>query len=171
MKSKIAPVITLFLITLISGFLITLVYSLTEEIRAQNIDNRILAEVKSVFPDTEYIERIVIEDHALITEKIIARDSNKNEVGILYQAGSRNDFGQITILIAIRDNHVLAVRFVVLEQTHAARVRENANQVYQDVHFDDVLGIDLVSGSTVSTQTIRNLVQATIDFHRENVYD
>ncbi|MCL2522730.1 MAG: FMN-binding protein [Erysipelotrichales bacterium] len=171
MKSKIAPIITLFLITLLSGFLITLVYSLTDDIRAQNLDNRILAEVKLVFPETENIERIAISDHELITEKIIARDRINREIGVLYQAGDTNAFGEIIILVAIKDDYVVSVRFIVLNQTHANRVRENANQIYRDIHFDNVPEVDLISGSTISTQLIRDLVQAAIDFHREIAHD
>ena len=103
-------------------------------------------------------------------------ESVKNEkvIGYLYQANGNNSFGSISLLVAIKDDLVISVDFLKLDQSYGKIAKENTNKIYNtndgllfDVikNYDD---IELKCGATSSSTLIQNLVLECIKVYGDS---
>ena len=164
MKKNIITVLTLFLITSMSGLLLSVFNNLTSERIEKNNLIKIEKVAKNVFDDTNTINVIEIKDNEAVNKKIECLDINEKVIGYLYQANGNNSFGSISLLVAIKDDLVISVDFLKLDQSYGKIAKENTNKIYNtndgllfDVikNYDD---IELKCGATSSSTLIQDLV-------------
>jgi hypothetical protein len=174
MKKNIITVLTLFLITSMSGLLLSVFNNLTSERIEKNNLIKIEKVAKNVFDDTNTINVIEIKNNEVVNKKIECLDINEKVIGYLYQANGNNSFGSISLLVAIKDDLVISVDFLKLDQSYGKIAKENTNKIYNtndgllfDVikNYDD---IELKCGATSSSTLIQNLVLECIKVYGDS---
>lgn len=180
---KIASVLSL--IALVCALIIASVYMLTAPLIASNSAKAELEVRQAIFPayDLEESEEIEVE-HANILSKILAKDSEGKDLGYLYTVSQSNEYGNITLMVAIDvKGNVLQVEFLKNEQsfgsTVAQHVKENYpsskdNVIYIGIQpeeavtvgsltAEDVNSIDTKCGATFGADMVKNLVKVALE--------
>lgn len=180
---KIASVLSL--IALVCALIIASVYMLTTPLIEANAIKAELEVRQAIFPayDLEKSEEIEVDNDNILS-KILAKDAEGNELGYLYTVSQTNEYGNITLMVAIDSaDNVLQVEFLKNEQsfgsTVAQHVKENypsskENVIYIGIKPEetvtvgalteaDVDAIDTKCGATFGAEMVKNLVKVALE--------
>jgi Na+-translocating ferredoxin:NAD+ oxidoreductase RnfG subunit len=156
---KIASVLSL--IALVCAAIIASVYMLTSPIIASNSVKAELEVRQAIFPDYDLEKSEEIEvDNANILSKILAKDAAGKELGYLYTVSQSNEYGNITLMVAIdTKGNVLQVEFLKNEQSFGSTVAQHVKENYPSSK-DNVIYIGIQPEETVS---VGALTQSQVD--------
>lgn len=171
-------------ISLVCALLIASFNMITSGIIADNAAKTELATCQAIYAeyDADKSEEISSENDAII-KKVLAKDSNGNELGYLYTVTGKNSYGAITLMVAIKDDKVLQVEFLENGQSFAStvvsHVKENYPSSKDEVIYPfikpeatpeigsldatQVEGIDTVCGATYGAVLVKDLINVALD--------
>lgn len=112
MQANFRKALVLFLIAIISGLGIWLVNLATEDQIALNERNRELDFYRDILSvdDSYELDTVEIDLGDGLTEVIVFEvDNPANEFGLVYKGADKNSYGDITILVGIKDDAILSV--------------------------------------------------------------
>lgn len=183
MKKNIIIASILGSIALICAALIACVNMFTSDVIAKNNAKNELATCQAIFAeyDADKSKEEAVSNDAII-KKVIANDSNGNELGYLYTVTGKNSYGVITLMVAIKDNSVYQVEFLENGQSFASTVVSHVKDNYPSssdeviypfikpadkevigsLNSDDLLNIDTKCGATFGADLIKELVNVAL---------
>lgn len=190
MKKNLKIALTLFIICLICAAGIAGMYLVTNPIIESNTAQTELDTIKTIFSDYDSDKSITTTSgfkSDYISKKIIAKDSSGKELGILYNVTGKNDYGTITLMVALKENTVYRVEFLENGQSFASTVNDflksnfpsskdnviEGGFVSESSTFDGTLNTDSVNGinascgATYGAKLIKELVNAAIEDSKE----
>jgi len=157
MQANLKKALVLFFIAVISGLSIWLVNQATEEQIAMNERNRELDFYRDILTveDSYELDTLEVDLGDGLTEVIVfEKDNPSNEFGLVYKGAQKNSYGDITILVGIKDNAILSV--VISGSTNTPnfvkRVEKNNLGTFEGmsvsaVTYDDKTGASFTYGS------------------------
>ena len=179
---KIAGVLAL--IAVICALAIAGMNMVTSGIIKANNDKTELKTCQAIFSsyDKDKSEEMTSSNEA-ITKKVLAKDSNGNELGYLYTVTGKNAYGAITIMVAVKDDKVLQVEFLENGQSFASTVTSHVQNSYPSSPDDslhvgaykkeeasnigslsssEIDGIDTACGATYGAKLVKELVNIAL---------
>lgn len=186
-KSIIKDTLALFIITLISGILLGLVYEVTKEPIAKQQQITKEKAYKEVFPDAESFKEYSMDaDYAIdlmkkggyaatINEVMEAYNSNDELLGYTLTVVSHEGYGgNITIAMGIRiDGTINGISLLSISETAGLGMKAKeesfygqfANKNVEQFEYTKVKAeadnqIDVISGATITTNAVTNGVNA-----------
>ncbi len=166
-------------IALVCALMIAGVNMFTSKIIAENTAKDELATCKSIFDtyDETKSENVDVSNKS-ITKKVLAKDSEGNELGYLYTVTGKNSYGVITLMVAIKEEKVYKVEFLENGQSFASTVVSHVKGNYpsseEDVIYllikpeetqqvdsignQELIGIDTTCGATYGANLVKELV-------------
>ena len=167
MKKNVLTVLTLFLITSMSGLLLSFVNGFTSERIEKNNIAKIERIAKEVFDDTNRVEIIEL-DGEIVVKKIECYDANEQVCGYLYQANGSNSFGSVNLLVSVKGEEVIRVDFLSLNQSYGKIAKTHVEETYNGsthLAFSDVDDVNVKCGASESAKLIKSLVLECIKVH------
>lgn len=160
MKKNVLTVLTLFLIASISGLLLFSFNELTVPIIEKNLQLKVEKVAKEIFPNTNSIKSTIIENYVYVTEEIICYNENDEVEGYLYKSYGVNAFGNIILLVGIKNDKVIQVEFLKLDQSYKDIAEMHTNNVYNktELSFGEIKDVDVKSGASYSSKLIRDMI-------------
>ncbi len=171
-------------IALVCALCISGINMFTSKIIANNAIATELETCQSIFSDydADKSETQTVSGGTII-KKVLAKDSNGNELGYIYTVTGKNSYGVITLMVAIKDNKVYQVEFLENGQSYASTVESHVKDNYpsskDDVIYpfikpeespsigsidkDTVNGIDTSCGATYGANLVKELVQYALN--------
>ena len=179
--SSILALIALFCALILAGMDL-----LTSPIVAKNNEQTEYDTIVSIFKDYDKDKSERLEgpfDSSYIESKILAKDKDGNELGLVYTVNGKNAYGNIKLMVAIKDEEVYQVEFLENGQSFASTVDGHVSSNYPssdkksvEVGFvsekkkyegtldeDDILAIDVKCGATYGAKLVKELVSAALD--------
>lgn len=118
-----------------------------------------------------------------IESKILAKDKDGNELGYVYKVSGKNAYGNISLMVAIKDGKVYQIEFLENGQSFASTVDKHVSENYPssakksielgfsseakrfegELSKEDVADIDVSCGATYGAKLVRELVNAALD--------
>ena len=173
-------------IALVCALILAAMNMLTSPVVAKNSEETELSTIVSIFSaynkdKSEVVAGPYSSDY--IESKTIAKDSNGNTLGIIYVVNGKNAYGNIKLMVAIKDNKVYQVEFLENGQSFASTVDKHVHANYPssekksvDVGFtsdaqkfegtldeDDVANIDVACGATYGAKLVKELVNQALE--------
>ena len=122
-------------------------------------------------------------DNSSIESKILACDSEGNQLGLLYTVAGSNSYGKLKVVVAIVDNKVKQIEILENGQSYASNVVNHVRNEYpaspdeanhlgfapekgeavSDLTIDEVVNIDTKCGATYGANTIKQLVLIALE--------
>lgn len=195
-KSTIAhDAIALCVITLVAGFLLGLVYKVTEK-PIEDASLKAKQEAyQTVFPDaasfeaSDQSEALVKEkgasyEGAEITEYLLAKDSSGNEIGYVVSFTAKEGYGGDIRLSMGIDKDGAITGFEVLSNSETAGLGQNCvkpafKDQFKGINADSIEWtkdgksadnqIDALSGATITTKAVTKGVNAALSFIKQDV--
>ena len=163
MKKNIKTVITLFLISGISGLLLNTFNNFTAERIKENYINKIEKIAFSIYEEAESIEIINIDGYEFVVSEIKCFNLDKVEVGSLFEVKGNNKFGSISLLVAIDNNFIKDVRVLSMNQSYGKTAKSFiTNNFSEDISFTNLDNLDLKCGATTSAKLIKALLDDVV---------
>lgn len=169
MLDKLKKALVLFLIGVISGISIWGVNELTKDTIAENERNRELdfyREMLTIEGDVE-LGTVEVDLGDGVTEVTVFEDVDLNEnldptetvFGLVYKGETTNSYGDVTVLVAIKDDAILSV--VISGSTNTPnfvkRVENNNLENFDDMDVNDVT-FDEKTGATFTYGSVKEIV-------------
>lgn len=185
-KKIIKDTFALIIISLVSVFLLAIVYEITKEPIDNAVKNEILDSYKKVYPDT------IISDKSINNEEIIIIDKEGNSIiiseirtvsnqtgNIIGKVCSANTYGfggEILFTVGIDNDNIIKGFSITsasnespglgakcLEESFTNQfVGKNNDIKLNDYNSDN--SIDAISNATITSKAIQNAVNAVLDF-------
>ena len=178
--------LTLFIICLICAAGISGMYLLTNPIIEANTSKTELETIQTIYENYDQNKsETQTADFAndYITKKIVAKDSNGTELGLVYIVSGKNAYGTITLMVAINNGNVYRVEFLENGQSFATTVNSflksnfpsskdsvieggfvsDSSSFDGELPVDKVDSIDASCGATYGAKLIKELVNAAIE--------
>lgn len=171
-------------ISLVCALLIASFNMITSGIIEENTKKTELATCQAIYTDydADKSEEVSVESDVIV-KKVLAKDTNGNELGYLYTVTGKNSYGAITLMVAIKDNKVLQVEFLENGQSYASTVvshlKENYPSSKDEVIYPfikpeatpevgaldstQVEGIDTKCGATFGANLVKELINVALD--------
>ena len=163
MNKNIKTVLTLFLISGLSGLLLNIFNNFTAERIEKNYTKKIEKIAKSVFVDTTNIDIISISGYDFVVSEVKCYNNDNVEIGSLFEAKGNNKFGNISLLVAIENNCIKEVKILSMKQSYGKTAKSFIEKTFSDdLAFEYVEGLDLKCGATYSAELIKSLVSDVI---------
>lgn len=191
MKSIIKDSMILFVITLISGLLLGLVYDVTKEPIARQKEIAKANACKAVFADAESFEPVdfvamegISFDGGDISEVLSAVSANGEALGYVITTTSHNGYGgDVTFLVGIRnDGTVNGISFTALNETAGLGMKAKndefkdqfANKKVENFQYTksgavNENEIDAISAATVTTSAVTEAINGALNFFHANL--
>lgn len=173
-------------IALVCAALIAGVYLLTNPFVLMNEENRIKDTYSKIFSEYYSNEELSFteDEKGYIKKKVVAYDSNGNELGYIYMTYGKNSYGAISLMIGIVDDKVIDVEFLENTESFASTVNtyvksnfpsseesviqinpyeENNEISIDDLSKDAVDLIDTRCGATFGATLVKSMVIAALD--------
>ncbi len=177
--------LTLFIICLICAAGISGMYLLTNPIIEANTLETELKTIQTIYENYDQDKSSTIDSgfsSEYITKKIIAKDSNGDDLGLVYTVTGKNAYGTITLIVAINNGNVYRVEFLENGQSFASTVNSflkgnfpsskdsiieggfvsDSTSFEGELPTDKVDSIDTSCGATYGAKLIKELVNAAI---------
>lgn len=170
-------------ISLVCALLIASFNMITSGIIADNAAKNELATCQAIYSeyDAEKSELIDVENESIV-KKILAKDSDGNELGYLYTVTGKNSYGAITLMVAIKENKVLQVEFLENGQSYASTVATHVKENYPsskdeviypfikpeetpvvgELGAQEIEGIDTKCGATFGAALVKDLINVAL---------
>ena len=184
----------LFLITLIAGLLLGLVYEVTKEPIARQEEAAKIAAYQAVFEDAAEFTSLDLSDKqsgadavagqypkAVIDEVMVAKDASGSTLGYVVTATSKSAYdGSLQLSVGIRqDGTVNGISFQSL--TESAGLGMEADTKWKNQYADKNVEsfavtkvgavqpneIDAISGATITSKAVTEAVNASLLYFRE----
>lgn len=178
--------LVLFVICLICAAGISGMYMLTNPIIEANNNKKELETVQSIFDSYDQSKSETITEgfsSSYISKKIIARDQNNNDLGTIYTVAGKNDYGNISLMVAIKGESIYRIEFLENGQSFGANVnsflktnfpssKENVieggfvteSETFEgELNFSNIDSIDVSCGATYGAKLIMELVNAAVE--------
>ena len=175
----------LCIISLICAAGIAGVNELTKDTIEENAEKAQLEAYQAIFEayDNEKSKELENTGNSSIESKILAYDSEGNELGLLYTVSGSNSYGKLKIVVAIVDNKVKQVEILENGQSYASTVVSHVRNEYpaspdeathlgfapeegeavSDLTIDEVVNIDTKCGATFGANTVKQLVLIALE--------
>lgn len=171
-------------IALICALCIAGMNMLTNNIIAENAAKTELETCKAIFSDYDAEKSVNLEVTGnTITKKVLAKNSQEDELGFLYTVSGKNSYGAITLMVAIKDGMVYQVEFLENGQSFASTVDSHVKGSYpsskdETKHFgfqpdkagavdaldgNALAGIDTSCGATYGANLVKELVTVALN--------
>ena len=164
MLANLKKAFVLFLIGAISGLGIWVVNLATEDQIAENERNRELDFYREILTVDESYQLDTLEvdlGDGLVEVTVFELDNPTNEFGLVYKGAQKNSYGDITVLVGIKDDAILSV--IISGSTNTPnfvkRVEKNnlgnfEGMSVNDITFDDKTGATFTYGSVSDVVTL-----------------
>jgi Na+-translocating ferredoxin:NAD+ oxidoreductase RnfG subunit len=163
--------LVLFMIGIISGLGIWAANELTADTIAANIKDR----EESFYKEILEIDQDTLIDYTFhdlgdgVTEILVFEFENDTNVfGLIYKGEDANSYGDVTVLVGVKDDAVLKV--VISDSTNTPnfvkRVEKNNLDHFIGMSTNDVR-YDEKTGATFTYGSVKDLVQKSIDAYNE----
>jgi electron transport complex protein RnfG len=172
-------------ITLICAVLIGLMNMLTSPIIKKNEEETIQNTYARIYEEYSYNEEVEFKDSTgYIVSKVEAFDSNGNSLGYIYTTSGKNAYGEVSLMIGIRNLEVYDVEFLTNTESFASTVNSHVKENYpsssEDIieinpygsedtidvgalDSDALSAIDTSCGATYGATLVKNMVSAALD--------
>jgi electron transport complex, rnfABCDGE type, G subunit len=190
--------ITLFIITMLSGFMLGAVYEITKEPIALAKENEKKSAYKEVFPDATDFQKqdddllSKVNDSLIsqnfgkvnVSEVANALDSSGSSLGYVITSTSKDGFGgDVKISVGItKDKKLNGIAFLTLAETPGLGMKAKGEKFSsqfkeKDATFLNVVKtgatkpdeIDAISGATITSRAVTGAVNAAIYYVDEEV--
>ena len=173
-------------IALVCALILAAMDMLTSPVVAKNSEETELNTIVSIFSaynkdKSEVVAGPYSSDY--IESKTIAKDSNGNTLGIIYVVNGKNAYGNIKLMVAIKDNKVYQVEFLENGQSFASTVDSHVTANYpssekksievgfvsEKSKYEGTLdsgalsNIDVSCGATYGATLVKELVSAALN--------
>ena len=163
MKKNIKTVITLCLISGLSGLLLYVFNNFTAEKIKENYINKIKTIAFDIYDNSSSIEIVDISGYEFVVSEVKCFNDNQEEVGSLFEAKGKNKFGEISLLVAIENNTIKDVKILSMNQSYS-KIAKNfiTNNFSDELSFSELEGLDLKCGATSSATLIKALLDDVV---------
>ena len=174
----------LCIISLICAAGIAGVNELTAGTIKENAEKAQLEAYQAIFEAYDDEKSIKLDtDNSSIESKILAYDSEGNELGLLYTVSGSNSYGKLKVVVAIVDNKVKQIEILENGQSYASLVVTHVRNEYpaspdeathlgfapekgeavSDLTIDEVVNIDTKCGATFGANKVKQLVLIALE--------
>ena len=173
-------------ISLICALILAGMDMLTSPIIAKNNEQTEYETIVSIFNSYDKEKSEVVEgpySSDYILSKILAKDSSGKSLGTIYTLNGKNAYGNIKLMVAIKDGEVLQVEFLENGQSFASTVNQHVISNYPsseknsiDVGFvsetnkyegslnqQELDLVDVKCGATYGAKLVKELVSAALN--------
>ena len=173
-------------IALVCAVILAAMDLLTSPVIAKNSEQTEQDTIVSIFSDYKKEKSEVVAgpySSEYIESKIIAKDSSGNTLGIVYVVNGKNAYGNIKLMVAIKDGKVYQVEFLENGQSFASTVDKHVVSNYPssekksiDVGFvsesskhegslsaSELANVDVSCGATYGAKLVKELVSAALN--------
>lgn len=178
MLNNLKKALVLFLIGAISGVSIWGVNELTKDQIAFNIKDREEGFYRDIFDleEGQYIDYTTTELENGLEEIVVYLDANENGIvdndetvyGLIYKGEDSNNYGDISILVGIKDDVVLSV--AISDTTNTAnfvkRIEKNNLGNFAGVEVEEV-DYDSSTGATHTYGSVEKIVTLSLQSYQE----
>ncbi len=163
MKKNILTGIILMIIAAMSGLAISGINKVTSPIIEKNTQEKEIKLCKNIFSiyDSNNSQTTLSGfNNDAISKKVVAIDSNKAPLGVIYIVSGRNAYGPISLLVGIsNDGKLVSVEFLENGQSFGNEVSNHVDNKYVNgLTLDNIEGIDTKCGATYGAKTVKELV-------------
>lgn len=172
-------------IALICALLIAGFYMMTNPFVKMNEENKVRDTYTKIYSEYYSSEDVgFIEDEkGYIKKKDIAYDKDGNVLGYIYTTSGKNSYGEVSLMIGIKDEKVVDVEFLVNTESFASTVNsyvksnypsssdsviilnpyQGNEEIYVDsLSMDELDMIDTKCGATFGATLVKSMVLAAI---------
>ena len=143
-----------FIVLLLAGTFFVL-----KPVRQNNLNKEILKKYSSVAEGVVRIEESPFES-SIVTEKYIGYDENDKNIATLYTATANNQFGSITIVIAVSpEGDIIGINALDVNQSLSANETAGAINNFNGMINDNYDG---VTGVTYSNDSVKEILEEII---------
>lgn len=174
----------LCIISLICAAGIAGVNELTAPTIEKNAQKAQLEAYQAIFEAYDEESSIELDvDNEAIESKILAKDSNGTELGVLYTVSGSNSYGKLKIVVAIVNGKVNQVEILENGQSYASTVVEHVRDSYpaspdeadhlgfapekgeavSELTMEEVTNVDTKCGATFGANTVKQLVLIALE--------
>ena len=182
----------LCLISLVCAAFIAGMNMVTAKIISDNTIKKEIQTCQAIFEEYNQDNSLVIEltdENPAITKKVLAKDSEGNELGYLYTVTGKNSYGAITLMVAIKNNTVYQVEFLENGQSFASTVvshvkekypsskeetivispygKEEEKEIVGTLDSETLSNINTSCGATFGAETVKELVTIALNDAKE----
>lgn len=163
---KIKSAVVLMLVGVCSGLLIFLAYSFTAPIIEDNKNDNEKSTIEEIYPDIDNFNKEDI-DNTYIVEVTYVYDKDSNLLGYVYKGSDTNNYGDMTIFVAIGTDNIIDGVEIVSTGNTSTFVNKIGSNVDAFVGLDVSASIeaDTGTGATYSYTSIYNIVNAASSVH------
>lgn len=171
MKKNFKIAAILMLIAAVCGLAVSGMNNVTSKIIERNQLEKEAALFKEIFPQysVDYSE-IITEglSSEAISKKVIAKNSEGQDLGNIYTVSGKNSYGAIVLLVGIgADGKLVSLEFLENGQSFSSEVQAHVDNKYSPgLSLSDVTAIDTKCGATYGANTVKELV--TVAFNDYN---
>ncbi len=166
MNKLIKLVITLAIISGLSGFLLTYVNDITDPIIQKGLEEKEFSIVESLYPDVDHMQKNEINED--INYIIDVYNANDELLGYVYSVSGSNGYGDITTLLAIDVNdNITGIDFLEFSQTPGF-----GDKLLDEEYLNQFKNLDInapyvdgVSGATFSSKLVQEEVQTITNYY------
>ena len=143
-----------FIVLLLAGTFFVL-----KPVRQNNLNKEILKKYSSVAEGVVRIEESPFES-SIVTEKYVGYDENDKNIATLYTATANNQFGSITIVIAVSpEGDIIGINALDVNQSLSANETAGAINNFNGMINDNYDG---VTGVTYSNDSVKEILEEII---------
>ncbi len=171
MRDDLKKAFVLFLIGAVSGLGIWVVNLATEDQIAENERNRELDFYREILTIEESYQLDTLEvdlGDGLVEVTVFELDNPTNEFGLVYKGSQKNSYGDITVLVGIKDDAILSV--VISGSTNTPnfvkRVEKNNLENFESMSVNDIT-FDDKTGATFTYGSVRDVVTLAVEAYNE----
>ena len=177
MRDMIKMGLILLLITSISGLVLGVTNSLTEDLILQRALEGDLASMQVLMPDADSYEPVDISAVDIpginLIGDVYAGIADGTPVGYIINVSPAGYGGNIEMMVGINTNHEIAgVEILSHSETPglgSVIVNEEFRDQYAGLTTDDSVTVDTISGATVSSAAVNQGVSVAADLYEETL--
>jgi len=178
MRDNLKKAFVLFLIGVISGLSIWAANEATEENIALNERNRELDFYREILTIDESVvlNTVDVDLSDILTEVTVYEDVNENAIlddgetvfGLVYKGDTSNSYGDITVLVGVKDDAILSVAISGSTNTpnFVKKVEKNIRVSFEGMSVDDV-SFDDKTGATFTYGSVKSIVTLATEAYNE----
>ena len=175
MRDMIKMGLILLLITSISGFVLGVTNSLTEDIILQRALEGDIEAMQALIPDVDNYEPVDISEVDIeginIVGDVYAGVTDGSPVGYIINVSPVGYGGDIEMMVGISTNHEVAgveiQRHTETPGLGSVIVNEEYRGQFSGLPTDEPVAVDTISGATVSSEAVNRGVSVAADLYEE----
>ena len=171
MLANLKKAFVLFLIGAVSGLGIWVVNLATEDQISENERNRELDFYREILTVDESYQLDTLEvdlGDGLVEVTVFELDNPTNEFGLVYKGAQKNSYGDITVLVGIKDDAILSV--IISGSTNTPnfvkRVEKNNLGNFEGMSVNEIT-FDDKTGATFTYGSVSDVVSLAVEAYNE----